>query len=483
MIMQDAHCPNREPVNFISRLQASPFAGYLNTFFYSPLFPVFIGALALIANLFAAELAVYCIYILIGILISLFGRDYLPIIPIVVCSYIAPSVNNNPGRNETSIFFGATGVFILCLAAIFVVSLILRLVLDPQIGRAAFFAKKRTFLPGILALGAAYLLAGAFSGHYWDHGYRNLLFAALQFLSIFLLYYILCGAVRWETAPKNHLAWTGLCIGFVLLGEILGIYLTQDIIVNGEVLRELICTGWGHYNNIGVLLAMMIPFAFQLACVKKNSWIYYLCGALFLIGVFVTCSRASILFSCCAYAASCLVVLFRSRNRRVGLITNVISIVVVVSLILIFREHLVKLISSMLANTDSVSVRQEGYRAGIAQYQKYPIFGGTFYPLDFDLYEYSNVEAFTAFFPARWHNTFVQLMASAGMVGFLAYLAHRWQTIRFVFRKPTVQVLCIAISLGTMLLCSLLDCHFFNIGPTLIYSIALAFAEHGPENK
>ena len=75
--MQDAHCPNREPVNFISRLQASPFAGYLNTFFYSPLFPVFIGALALIANLFAAELSVYCIFILIGILISLFGRDYL----------------------------------------------------------------------------------------------------------------------------------------------------------------------------------------------------------------------------------------------------------------------------------------------------------------------------------------------------------------------------------------------------------------------
>lgn len=475
--------PDREHNNFITRLRALPFAGYWNSFLYSPTFFVLIGAMALIANLFSAELPVYCGYILIAVLISFFAKDYLPIIPIVICSYISPSAGNNPGKNETSIFFGSTGVLILCLAGIFVVSLVIRLALDHQIGRKSFFTAKRTFLPGILVLGAAYLLAGAFSGHYWDRGYGNLLFAALQFLSIFLLYYILCGAVDWSSVPKHFFAWTGLCIGFVLWGEILGIYLTKNIIVNGEILRELICTGWGHYNNIGVLLAMMIPFAFQLACVKKNSWIYYLCGALFLIGVFVTCSRASILFGCCAYAASCLVVLFRSRNRRVGLITNVISIVVVVSLILIFREHLVKLISSMLANTDSVSVRQEGYRAGIAQYQKYPIFGGTFYPLDFDLYEYSNVEAFTAFFPARWHNTFVQLMASTGMVGFLAYLAHRRQTIRFVFRKPTAQVLCIAISLGTMLLCSLLDCHFFNIGPTLVYSMALAFMEHCPESK
>ena len=28
-----------------------------------------------------------------------------------------------------------------------------------------------------------------------------------------------------------------------------------------------------------------------------------------------------------------------------------------------------------------------------------------------------------------------------------------------------------------LLLMSLLDCHFFNIGPTLVYSIGLAFAE------
>lgn len=481
--MQNSHCPNREPANFISRLQTLPFAGYLNAFFYSPLFPVLIGVMALFANLLAAELPVYCIYILLGVLISLFGKDYLPIIPIVVCSYISPSLNNNPGRNETSIFFGATGIFILSLAAIFVVSLILRLALDPQIGRKAFFTKKRTFLPGILALGVAYLLSGAFSGHYWDRGYNNLLFAALQFLSVFLLYYILCGAVRWESAPRDYLAWSGLCIGFVVFGEILSIYLVNKIFVPNDILREYICTGWGHYNNMGVILAMMIPFAFQLACEKKHPWFYYLCGGILLLGVLMSFSRSSILFGCVGYFAVCVVALFKARNRRAAIIVSILSIAAVTTLAIVFRDALQQLVGHMLANTDSLDVRQEGYAAGMAQFRKHPLLGGTFYPLYTTLYEYSNVDAFTTFFPARWHNTVIQLLASTGIVGLAAYAWHRVQTIYFLIRKPNIPVLSIGLSLAVLLLCSLLDCHFFNIGPTLFYSMALAFAEHCPKQN
>lgn len=481
--MRNLHRPVREQNNFISRLRALPFAGRVEAFLYSPVYFILIGALSLAANLFSLELPVYCLYILIGVCISFFGRDYLPILPIVVCSYISPSVGNNPGRNDTSIFFGATGAFILCLAGIFVVSLIIRLALDETIGRKAFFTHKRKFLPGILLLGAAYLLAGTGSGHYWDRGYSNLLFAALQFLSIFLLYYILSGAVQWESAPQNYFAATGLCVGFVLLGQLLGIYLTGAVIEGGKILRENIHTGWGHYNNMGALLAMMIPSAFQLACVKKRSWIYYLCGVLFLIGVFMTCSRSSILFGCCTYGASCLVAIFKSRNRKAGLATNILSAVLILALFLIFRERLQHLIYSMLTNSHSLHQRWEGYKAGIAQFLEHPLFGGTFYPLKAELYEYSNVDAFTAFFPARWHNTFVQLAASAGIAGLAAYLLHRIQTVIHVFRKPTVQVLCIAISIGTLLLTSMLDCHFFNLGPTMVYSMALAFMEHCPENN
>ena len=47
-------------------------------------------------------------------------------------------------------------------------------------------------------------------------------------------------------------------------------------------------------------------------------------------------------------------------------------------------------------------------------------------------------------------------------------------------RKNDVNVV-IGISILSLLLMSLLDCHFFNIGPTLFYSMALAVMEFGNE--
>ena len=33
-------------------------------------------------------------------------------------------------------------------------------------------------------------------------------------------------------------------------------------------------------------------------------------------------------------------------------------------------------------------------------------------------------------------------------------------------------------SIAALLVCSLFDCHFFNVGPTLFYAMTLAFAEN-----
>ena len=72
--MSDHLCPNRGSLNFISRLQDSSIAKRLNAFFYSPFYITLIGILALAANIFALELPVYSIYILLAVMISLFGK-------------------------------------------------------------------------------------------------------------------------------------------------------------------------------------------------------------------------------------------------------------------------------------------------------------------------------------------------------------------------------------------------------------------------
>ena len=50
-------------------------------------------------------------------------------------------------------------------------------------------------------------------------------------------------------------------------------------------------------------------------------------------------------------------------------------------------------------------------------------------------------------------------------------------TVILLLRKPSRENGFIACSVIVLLITSLLDCHFFNLGPVLFYSATLAFAE------
>lgn len=476
-----SHCTDTPAAvgdNFILRLQKHPVCQRINAFLLSPYYFLAVGALTVAASVFSAELVVYTCFILCGLYLCICGKDLLPLMPLVVCCYIAPSVGNNPGRNENSIFFPAHGgIYLLCLAAVFVLCLILRLCLDPEVGRKAFLCCKRKLLRGMLILGGGYLLAGAFSGRYFHNGYGNLLFGFIQFISVFLMYFLFTGGVKWRETPKTYLSWTGLCVGFVLLAQLLHIYIAHDVIVDGEIQRGRIFSGWGTYNNIGALLTMTIPFAFHLACIRKKGWVYHLCALAFLVGVVLTCSRGSILVAVVIYALSYSVVVYKDLHTKSSRLVHLITILAISILLFLFHEELYRLFRVLIAQGLDPSNRDEIYIEGLKQFWKHPIFGGSFYPLDYAPYDFSDVAAFSAFFPPRWHNTIVQLLASCGIVGLAAYGYHRYQTLRLFIKKPTLGKTLIATSVLALLTTSMLDCHLFNVGPTLLYSMALAFAE------
>lgn len=470
--------PISQSDHLFTRLRSFPFVKYTDQFFMSKLHFLLIGALTVLSNLFGLELPVYCCFIAFGIYISLFGKDLLPLIPIIICCYIAPSRDNNPGINPDSIFYPENGgILLIILVALFAACVAFRLALDPQIGRRSFLKAKRKLLPGIIALGCAYLLAGAFSGNYFANGWSNTVFAALQFASILLPYYLLTGAVKWDEAHSRYFAWAGICVGFSVLIEILAVYIIADPIVGNEIDRNRIYTGWGNYNNMGALLAMMIPFAFQLGCTKKRSWLYSLCGGLFLMGVLLTCSRTSIIIGVAIFVASVMELFLNSRYRRICVRTNLIAFAIMGTLVLIFYHDVIPSYIEIFTIQRSISSRFAGFEEGIMQFMKYPLFGGSFYATDYYLEEWSTVDAFTSFFPARWHNTPIQLVASCGIMGFAAYAYHRLQTIYLIMSKQSIENIYIVLSVCALLLTSLFDCHFFNIGPTLFYSMALAFAE------
>lgn len=471
----------------LNRIRSSGAVDTINAFLRTPGYVVLIALLTAVSNAFSLDLYLYTVFILIGIYMSLFGEDYLPLMPIVIHCYIAPSTQNNPGRNPDSIFYPMNGgIYLMILLALFVISVVVRLVKDRRIGGKHFLKEKRSLTVGMLLLGAGYLLSGLGMESYSQVAPKNLLFAFIQFASVFVFYFFFTGAVKWEKVRKDYLAWTGLCVGFVVLIQLLENYLSGRIFMDGSgtIDRELINTGWGMHNNIGGLMAMMLPFAFYLAYTKPHGWIYNILGTVLLLGVIISCSRTAMLVAMAAYIL-CAVILLRNKDRRkTNLRVYVFAAIGVLAAVIVFFDELLDVFALFFDELFIVSQRNNLFYYGMKQFLEYPIFGGTFFPQgEYVPWDWSELESFTSFFPPRWHNTLVQIAASCGIVGLAAYGFHRYQTVKLLVRDRSEEKLFILIYVGVLLVCSLLDCHFFNVGPVLFYSMALAFAEKIEKSK
>ncbi len=461
-------------------LQARPaYLRAFDEFLYKPAYFYLVGGLTVFANIFGAELFTYTCFILIALYLCFFGRDFLPILPLAICAYIAPSRENNPGIHDDSVFsFSNGGLYLIILAGLLVAGILYRLIRDPELGRSAFFKCKRKLLTGMLLLAGSYLLSGFGTEQWTKFAGQNLLFAFIQAAAIVVLYLLLTGGVKWDKAPMAYLSWTGMCVGYVLLAEMLHVYIRYDVIVDGIIQRHRIFFGWGHFNNIGALLAMMIPFPFFLTGKGKFTGLFYISGMAFLGGVLFTCSRGSMIWAVVTYLASYTISLLHSRHARANAAIHIGSALVALTIFLLFYDELLLLFRDLIhRGWDSSYIRMDGYRKGFAQFLQHPIFGGTFYPLTDDLYSWSTSQSFISFFPPRWHNTFVQVLASCGIVGFGAYCYHRMQTVKLFFQNYSSKKLFAFVSMIALLATSMLDCHFFNVGPTLFYSMMLAFVE------
>lgn len=450
----------------------------LNSFLESPRFVIAVGLLTVAANLLGAELIVYTLFVLFGCYIALFGRDFLPIVCLVISSYIMPSTSNNPGQQEASIFYPQNGgIYLLCLFAAFIGCVLYRLIRDKELGGKRFLKQSRKLLPGMLILGAGYVLAGAFSGRYFANGIMNLLFALVQFFAVSLLYWLLAGAVRWERVRPEYLAWVGLSVGLTVCCEIIVVYIFNQVIRNSRILSGMIFSGWGNANNIGCMVAMMVPFAFLLARRTGKIWQFSTVAVVMVVFVCFTCSRTSILAAMLAYFASAAILLKEPRHRKAFLRFSGVVLLVLLALLLILHSTLSTMFEELRSRGLNPRNREYIYPEGLRIFLQNPIFGESFYPSSDKIDEWSTVEQLKAVFPARWHNTVLQLLASCGLVGLGCYSVHRLQTIRMFWKKRNTDIVFIGFSLLSLLLMSMLDCHFFNIGPTLFYSAALAFAE------
>ena len=468
-------------IDTVLRLSGSSAAvNRINLFLPSRLYIGVVALLTALSNVFSLELPVYTLFAALTIYTCLWGEDLRGMIPIVAMGYLTPSARNNPGRNESAVFTpGHGGIYIALLGILMAAAVVYRVLRD----RKQFFSCKRPLLSGMLILSGGYLLGGIGSTAFPTYWLRHLLFALLQSASIIIPYWLFTAGVDWKKVRRDYFAWLGCAMGCVLVLQILWIFLTGHVVVDGIIQRELIFTGWGMYNNIGAMLAMMIPFTYYLAVRYQRDWIGAAGGGIFLMFVMLTCSRNSILAAIAIYFFSMLLMFYSTQHRKRSTIIPIVSICAVLLVIAVFHKQLLRMFDNLLEIGLNPSSRDLIYKEGLTLFGQAPIFGNSFFSPGFQPWDWSTVDSFSGFFPPRWHNTFVQLLASCGLVGLCAYCLHTAQTVNLFLSGFSKERVFIACSVAVLVGSSMFDCHFFNIGPTLFYSLALAFAERCPQRQ
>ncbi len=465
-------------VSAYPQLKNKKFVRFLCAFFRSPYYCAIIAALMAVSELFALELPVYYIYLLFGSACILFAEDTLGIMPIACCGYMTFAAQNNPGQHpETSAFLQPETYLQLA----FVLTIAVILFLGRLVVSAGELPKKRVprLAVGFLGLGIAYLLAGAFSGYY---AFNTVLYGFVQIVSLCVFYFFFYYTVDWRTVKADYFAVMFTATGVGMLAEVVGMYFLPGVIVDGMVMRGALYTGWGVYNNVGCIMAMCMPAPFYFAATKKHGWAFSILGCFFFLGVVLTQSRGSILFGIVVFLACIVAVLIFSKKWE-KLWNGIVFCAFVLAIGIAFAvwsEQMQALFYSIIEWGTKDSGRGEIYKKCWETFRSSPTFGVGFYKTPGAvLAEGGMWDAAPegTFIPARAHNTYLQLLASGGVIALVLYLYHRGETLYVLFRKPTAAKTFAFLCISSLLLTSLLDCNFFNIGPGILYSLLLVCAE------
>ncbi len=477
----------------IPKLENTKFTQVVRAFFGSTYYPFVIAALMALSEIFALELPVYYIYLLIGILCALFCEDTIGFLPIVCCSYMTFAYENNPHLVGGDPLFSDPAnllqlIMILAIAvAVLIGKFITCVALRPRRKLPAL-----TF--GFLILFAGYMLSGVGYSEYV--AWKGILFAVAQIFALSAFYFYFYFTVDWDKVKKSYIFVVFLAIGIGLLAEIGAMYTHEGVFKqvgenSWEVDRSKLGTGWGVYNNVGCAMAMCLPAPFYFAVKnEKWGWAFSILGCVFMLGVALTQSRGSILFGAVVFIACIVTVLVKARkkNRILNIVVFGAMLFALVIAMILFREEVGSLFiaiektakeffDQLVANDLDPNALSSGrikqYKECWQEFTEHPLVGVGFHNLGGGGFSYLN----NVLIPNRAHNTVFQLLASGGIVAMAAYLFHRGQTLWLWLKHPNFEKTMAAFIIAALLLTSLLDCHFFNYGPGLLYSCVLVYME------
>jgi len=438
-------------------------AAFLNSYYY----PVAVFFAALISHSFSIELFGAILVLLsagVGLLVCEDLKFFIS--PLIMFIFIFSQKSVGSG-----VFYSTPYLIAMVFVAVILIAmLVVHFVLYKDKTDFKAPLKSKLFI-GIACLCGSFLLNGLFN--FDEYAWGNIIFALAMIVCIGFIFFLFSINLKPNPELKNYLFFVLYLTSILIVLEFFLSFTHQFRFENGELVKESILLGWGLWNNIGGMLAFLLPVHFYYAStVKKYGWIFYLTGVITFVAIALSLSRASLLVSAFIIVACAIISCFAGENKLINrIITGAIAVIGIIGIIVLW-DKLASIFGDYLERGFDDNGRFEMYYHGLVNFAHHPIFGGGFYSAW--AYEYQ----FVSFIPYRYCNTIIEMMATCGIVGLGAYLWHRYETVKLFWKKRSLYTVFCALCMAGFLGTSLLDNHFFNFYPSFIYIVMLLIVEH-----
>lgn len=443
----------------------------LREFYNGKWYALLIGLLALIGNVTGWEVQLFAVVVATFFVACLIAYDFRFALVPFLCTVFFVSPVNAPNITVFREHFGQLSVVIALIISFGLLAAGIVIFVIRNRHRRNPMPWKGFFM-SMTILCVSLALNGLFNPAYTV---KNFIYS-LQFPLVLLLIYVLYALyVQFDKSALESFMQALVIAGMVISLELVARYLFGDVIVNGEIVKVNVSIGWAVWTTIGGMIAFAMPACFYCAATYKRGWIFYLIGLFEFLCILLSQSRGALLVGAVILLASIVFMCIWGPNRRINRYITIGLAVVGVLGVILLREKVIALLQNFIDRGFDDNGRYELWSTGLKKFLENPVFGSGFYDngivSDWDIDVY----------PFFYHNTIVQMLGSAGVIGTLAYLWHRYTTVYRVVKKPTLYKAYLGLCTLACLAFCMLDVLLFITYPLIFYTLILLFIEKSDE--
>lgn len=428
---------------------------------YSPIYVLICGFVTYFSWMTGNSLLGMTILMLIMCVVLIINEDILPILPCLI--YIIFTVSNDNILNEDK-----TWPVMIVLAILLIGAFISHLISYP-----IRFKNYKLTIP------LAAVTLALFAGGIGYTTFKQYMFGIIFMISLgpcmLIIYYLLRSYTRPPKSIdyKRYTCYIILVLGLLVTAQMVTHFLRVDQSFVEMLRVNVINLGWGNRNGIATLLAISAPTCFYLAFGSKRfAWMFYAIGLMFYAFIAISFCRSGI-FSIAVTMPILLIYSFaKGSNRSQLLITMCVFAIAISSLVLIKMDTITDIINHISDITFTTAGRSALYEEALICFLLNPMFGVGM--------GYTGNNLSLANFCIYWfHCTPLQIIASMGIVGVVAYVYYYFMRGKIMFSN--LRRFNITISLGIIAfeIQSMMDAGSFLPFPYILIIVVLtAMLEH-----